>query len=122
MGRVFSGSAAQGGIAMIGGCYLVAMTTKFGQVGDALKIVLEDGAVIPAIMGDSKGKNPGINPHPGESGNEWGHYLSYGGRGKLIDIVEWERYGGDINSFLSQKGWKGKKVARVINYGSWLEQ
>lgn len=116
------GSQYTGGIATINGCYLVAMTTKFGQVGDGLKIFLEDGTVIPAIIGDSKGKNPGVNPHPGESGSEWGHYLSYGGRGKLIDIIEWEAVKGGPRSYVSQSGWLNKKVVRVINYGSWLNQ
>ena len=107
-----------GAIATISGYYLVAMTLKFGTTGDAVLIFLENGAVIPAIIGDSKGANPGLS---GERGTDYGHQL---GNGK-IDIIEWERYGGKkavLNSYLAQVGWKGQKVVKVINYGSWLNQ
>lgn len=107
-----------GAIATISGYYLVAMTLKFGTTGDAVLIVLENGAMIPAIIGDSKGTNPGLS---GERGTDYGHQL---GNGK-IDIIEWERYGGKkavLNSYLAQVGWKGQKVVKVINYGSWLNQ
>lgn len=113
------GRPSQGGIAKLGGYYLVALTLKFGTTGDAVKIVLENGAVINAILGDSKSENPGKH---GEAGTEYGHYLQYPGRGRLLDIVEWERYNGDIRTLLQQKGWLGQKVIRVINYGSWLNR
>lgn len=106
-----------GAIATISGYYLVAMTLKFGTTGDVVLIVLENGAVIPAIIGDSKGKNPSA---AGERGTDYGHML-----GTQVDIVEWERYGGKktaLNSYLAQVGWKGQKVVKVINYGSWLNQ
>ena len=111
------GKPFNGAIATISGYYLVAMTLKFGTTGDAMLIVLENGAVIPAIMGDSKGKNPSAS---GERGTDYGHML-----GNQVDIVEWERYGGKkaaLNSYLAQVGWKGQKVVKVINYGSWLNQ
>lgn len=111
------GRPSQGGVAMINGMYCVAMTTKFGAVGDVLQINLEDGSSFKAIMADSKGSNPGVNPHPGESGNEWGHALKYPGKGWKIDVVEWEQYNGDPKTLLKQNGWTGKKVASVINLG-----
>ena len=111
------GKPSQGGVAMINGCYCVAMTLKFGVVGDILQINLANGDSFRAIMADSKGKNPGVNPHPGESGTEWGHYMTYPGRGRLIDIVEWERYGVKPNTLVRQKGWTNVKVSSVINFG-----
>ena len=111
------GRPSQGGVAMINGYYCVAMTTKFGMPGDLLQINLEGGGSFNAIITDSKGANPGINPHPGESGNEWGHYLNYPGQGKRADIVEWLQYDGDPKTLLTQKGWLGKKVTSVINFG-----
>lgn len=111
------GRPSQGGVGMINGYYCVAMTTKFGMPGDLLQINLEGGGSFNAIMTDSKGANPGINPHPGESGNEWGHYLNYPGQGKRADIVEWLQYDGDPKTLLTQKGWLGKKVTSVINFG-----
>ena len=57
--------------------YLVAVTTKFGQVGDCIDVTLEDGTVIKCIIGDSKGS---------DAGSEWGHQL---GGGK-INVLEFE--------------------------------
>lgn len=111
------GRPSQGGVAMISGYYCVAMTTKFGQAGDILQINLANGDSFKAIMADSKGSNPGVNPHPGESGSEWGHALLYPGRGWLIDIVEWEAYDGKPSTLVSAKGWTNVKVTSVTNFG-----
>lgn len=114
---IAQGRPSQSGVAMIKGYYCVAMTTKFGQAGDILQINLANGDSFKAIMADSKGANPGVNPHPGESGNEWGHYMTYPGRGKLIDIVEWEAYNGKPSTLVHQKGWTNVKVTSVVNFG-----
>lgn len=42
------------GIRMIGDRYLVAVAETFGQAGDEIEIVLEDGSVLPCIIGDIK--------------------------------------------------------------------
>ena len=114
---IAQGRPSQGGVAMISGYYCVAMTTKFGQAGDILQINLANGDSFKAILADSKGGNPGVNPHPGESGTEWGHYMTYPGRGKLIDIVEWEAYKVKPHALVRQKGWTNVKVTSVINFG-----
>ena len=114
---VHLGRPYQGGVATINGYYCVAMTTKFGQAGDILQINLANGDSFKAIMADSKGANPGVNPHKGESGTEWGHYMTYPGRGKLVDIVEWEAYNGKPSTLVHQKGWTNVKVSSVINFG-----
>ena len=114
---IAQGRPSQGGVAMINGYYCVAMTTKFGQAGDILQINLANGDSFKAIMADSKGANPGVNPHKGESGTEWGHYMTYPGRGKLIDIVEWEAYNGKPSTLVHQKGWTNVKVTSVVNFG-----
>lgn len=114
---IAQGRPSQGGVAMISGYYCVAMTTKFGQAGDILQINLANGDSFKAIMADSKGANPGVNPHPGESGNEWGHKLNYPGRGWLVDVVEWEAHNGDPHTLVRQKGWTNVKVSSVINFG-----
>ncbi len=54
------------GFAMIDGRYLVATTRAYGDPGTYIDIYLDDGTVIPAIIGDSKGdgvlnKNPDQN-------------------------------------------------------------
>ena len=111
------GRTSQDGVATINGYYCVAMTTKFGQAGDILQINLANGDSFKAIMADSKGANPGINPHPGESGNEWGHKLNYPGRGWLVDVVEWEAHNGDPHTLVRKKGWTNVKVTSVVNFG-----
>lgn len=96
-------------VATISGYYLVAVTLKFGTTGDIISVVFKDGTYFNAIIGDSKGSN---------AGSEWGHYL-----GSQIDIIEWEAYGTDqsaLRSGLNDAGFLGKKVDRIINYGSWL--
>ena len=63
--------------------YLVAVTTKFGQPGDCIDVTLEDGTVIPCIIGDSKGS---------DAGSEWGHNLS-GGKVNVLEFeVQREKY------------------------------
>ena len=111
------GRPSQDGVAMINGYYCVAMTTKFGQAGDLLQINLANGDSFKAIMADSKGANPGVNPHPGESGNEWGHMLKYPGRGWLVDVVEWEAGNGDPHTLVNNKKWTNVKVTSVVNFG-----
>ena len=119
---VSKGKPHKYGIAVLDGYFLIATTTKFGRVGDKLSVILQDGTGFNAILGDSKGDNPGINPHPGEDGSEWGHKL--GGKN---DIVEFEAYSGSssysqntLRQGLKDAGWSGKKVAKIVNYGSYL--
>jgi len=75
------GSVFKNGIAVINvdgvDRYLIAVTTKFGMPGDCIDVVLEDGTVIPCIIGDSKGS---------DAGSEWGHVLPDGS----INVLEFE--------------------------------
>lgn len=96
-------------ISTIDGYYLCAVVPKIGRVGDIITIVLDDNTQINAIIGDAKGS---------DAGSEWGHYLSYGG-GQAVDIIEWEKQGG-YNVSIDLTGWSGKKVKKVINYGSYF--
>ena len=96
-------------VATISGYYLIALKPVFGNVGDLVSVVLEDGTYFNAIIGDEKGA---------DSPSQWGHYF-----GSQVDIVEWEAYGSDqsaLRSGLSEAGWLNKKVDRIVNYGSWL--
>lgn len=97
------------GIATIDGYYIVATTTIFGYAGDKLQVVLEDGSEFNAVIGDSKGDDPSLN---GESGNKYGHAFDDG----TIDVIEWEATHIPVNI----SDWKGKKVAYIINGGSYI--
>lgn len=109
------GKPSAHGVATISGYYLVALSSKFGTTGDIVTVVLADGTTFNAILGDSKGS---------DAGSPWGHYL-----GNAVDIVEWEAVGPDtsryvnhssLKSGLTSAGFLGKKVSRIINYGSWI--
>lgn len=54
------------GFARIDGCYVIACTSTFGNVGDYIDFYREDGSVIHAVIGDIKNQN--------DAGcNEYGH-------------------------------------------------
>ena len=96
-------------IATIDGYYLIALAPVFGRCGDVVSVVLDDGTFFNAIIGDEKGS---------DKTSKWGHVL-----GGSVDIVEWEAYGNsqsNLRNGLQLAGWLNKKVAKVINYGSWL--
>ncbi len=104
------GRASQYYIATINGYYLIALSPKFGTTGDIVSVVLDDGTYFNCILGDAKGP---------DAQSEWGHMLTK----DSVDIVEWEAVGRNQDSLkvgLQQAGWAGKKVSKIVNYGSWI--
>lgn len=90
------------GIATLDGKYLVAMTNTFGNVGDSINIILEDGTIIPCIIADIKGDDASV----------YGHYLTLPSGNVAVDVVEWEAV---VNKEEIQlKEWKKQKVKCVI--------
>ena len=75
------GSVFKNGIAVINvdgvDRYLVAVSPKYGNVGDCIDVTLEDGTVIHCIIADTKGS---------DSGSDWGHKMEDGS----INILEFE--------------------------------
>ena len=98
------GKTSDKGIATIDDNYLVAVSPKFGKAGDEIEVVLEDGTSINCIIADVKG---------GDAGSEWGHCF-----GNSIDIIEWQSLGKQDTIELGD--WRGKDVAKIINYGSYI--
>lgn len=90
-------------IATIDGYYLVAVTQKFGQVGDIVCVVLANGTRINCMIADEK--NPGDSNY-----TEWGHDL---GGGKA-DVIEWESM---VYGFPNVDKWRGQRVTTIINGG-----
>ena len=113
------GSRFKNGIAVINvnghDRYLVALSTKFGAVGDCVDIKLSDGSTVPALIADSKGS---------DAGSEWGHKLSDG----KINVLEFEV---ERKTFLEKgnpttKTWglewdSDKPVSSMFNKGSVLD-
>ena len=90
-------------IATIDGYYLIAVTQKFGQVGDLVCVVLANGTRINCMIADEK--NPGDSNY-----TEWGHDL---GGGKA-DVIEWESM---VYGFPNVDKWRGQRVTTIINGG-----
>lgn len=112
------GKPSNRNIATISGYYLCAVTLTLGTTGDLITVVLTDGTSFNCIIADSKGANPALS---GESGTEYGHAFGSG----AIDIIEWEKKGSsasnvDNHTKIDLTGWEGKKVSKVINYGTFL--
>lgn len=97
------GRESDRGIATIDGRYVVAMTETFGVSGDYVDIVLDDGTVIPCILGDTKSADD-------SNCNAYGH--DKGGKG--TSVVEFETVAEADGIDIS--GWKNQGVKYVQLY------
>ena len=115
-------------IATVGGYYLCATTTKFGVPGDIMTVVLEDGTQINVMLGDSKGDHGAMVKHTGNVGYYWGSEFGTGAA-RGFDVIEWEKKGLDMAADYRVKGapqidltgWANKKVAKIINWGTYFQ-
>lgn len=98
-----AGKPSSNGIATLNDRYLVAVSPKFGSVGDHIDIVLSDGQIILATIADVKGE---------DATSEWGHVLTKSG---AVDIIEWEATG--AKSDIDLGSWANVTVDKIINYG-----
>ena len=97
------------GFAIVDGRYVIACTTTFGDVGDYIDFVLDNGRVIHAIMGDEKSqKDRGCN--------RWGHDQGHSVVEFVVNKKKWYHHLGnnDIVSFHPE--WKSR-VKMGINLG-----
>ena len=108
------------GFGRVGDRYVVACTTTFGLPGEYIDFELEDGTIIPCIMGDSKG-----DPKVYEDGtvvNEWGHN---NGKTTVEFIVDWHTWYDPKNSIKKDNPgspsnhpeW-GQRVVKATRYGN----
>ena len=91
----------------------IAVLEKFGKVGDYMTVQLDNGQNINCIVADTK--------RASECPNGWGHM-----DGGSLSVVEWEvsrsyfrRYKNPGSGY--GKELKGRKVARLINGGSYFK-
>ncbi len=98
-----AGMPSSNGIATLNDRFLVAVSPKFGSVGDNIDIVLSDGQVIPATIADMKGV---------DATSEWGHVLTESG---AVDIIEWEASG--AKSDIDLGSWRNVTVEKIVNLG-----
>lgn len=112
------GSRFKNGIAVINvdgvDRYLIAVTTKFGTVGDTIDVKLSDGTTIPCVIGDLKGS---------DATSEWGHDLG-GGKVNVLEFeVQREKYLESGNPTTSTWGldWDSNQTVKsMTNNGSIL--
>ena len=104
---VAAGSVYAENVAMMDDRYLIACTTKFGEVGDLVTFYFEDGTPIPCIIADIK------SPYD-DNYTIWGHIA-----GNTISVVECET---DLLINPGNPGcvawWGGHSVVSAQNEGS----
>lgn len=83
---IAAGSEYTNHIATLNGKYLIATTTKFGDVGDEIQFVCKNGYVLNCIIADSKGTP---EEAAATGGNEWGHD---GGKNVVEFEVDYDYY------------------------------
>ena len=108
------------GFGKVGDRYVVACTTTFGLPGEYIDFELEDGTIIPCIMGDSKG-SPKVYSD-GTVVNKWGHN---NGKTTVEFIVDWHKWYDKENSIIKDNPgspsnhpeW-GQRVVKATRYGN----
>ena len=117
---VGKGSESDKGIATIDGLYLVAVSKKYGNVGDKITVVLEDGTEIPCLIADQKADK--------DLCNSFGSPLTTGATTVGKNIIEWEACNGntkeEIKRNIEIESWNSKNVSidKIINNGSWFNE
>ena len=144
----------EGVLAKYKGLFMVAMGYKFATpedptnpTGSVVIIELEDGSLIPAILGDTKAI-PNLEEYGGtpmtvdfdykgkhynfearkkgdEYACEWSH-LSAVKNGFVVSYVEWmfespNHRDGDYEDIVFPDNWANKEVVRVYNYGNYKD-
>jgi hypothetical protein len=105
------------GFGKIGDRYVIACTTTYGNVGDYVDIVQEDGTILKCIIGDIKNQN--------DAGcNEWGHNNGQCVVEFVVDKNTW--YSGGKGSHANpgtascHPEWN-QNIVQVINRGSYFD-
>lgn len=104
------------GFGIINGRYVIACTTTYGQVGDYIDFYLDNGIVLPCIIGDIKNQND-------KGCNQWGHNNGECVVEFIVDKDTWYKggRGNHVNpgTDTCHPEWKGK-VTKAVNGGSYF--
>lgn len=99
------------GFAKIGDRYVVATTTTFGNVGDFIDVVQDDGTIIKCVIGDIKNQN--------DAGcNMWGHNNGQCVVEFVVDKSSWYGTNKTVNGFHPE--WN-QNVDTIINKGNYFD-
>lgn len=97
------------GFGKIGDCYVIACTTKYGQVGDYIDWELANGEIIPTVIGDIKNQND-------SNCNEWGHDQGATVVEFVVDKTSW--YGSSNTPTMFHSEWNAR-VVKAYKVGSY---
>lgn len=101
------------GFACIDGRYVVACTTTFGDVGDLVDFVQDDGLVLECVIGDIKSQ--------GDAGcNKWGHLDGACIVEFVVDRASWYGTGHANPGTPGCRPEWGRDIVRAVNRGSWF--
>ena len=98
------------GFCTLGGRYLIACTSTFGQVGDMVDFYMNDGTIVKCVIIDEKSQKYTAWDH--NPANKWGH-----NNGKCIIEFCGTKAIGD-NPYYTL-GLKGKNVVKAVNGGKY---
>lgn len=103
--------------------YLVALATTFGWSGDYVDIVLDNGEIIPCLIGDSKSAQDGQNSmNDGAyffNGVHYGHTYD-GNKCDIVEFIMGTEYGDNYSNAPTEFLRKFDKVAKIVNGGSYF--
>ncbi len=99
------------GFGKIGDRYVVATTTTFGNVGDYIDVVQEDGTIIKCIIGDIKSQGDA-------NCNKWGHSNGVDVVEFVVDRSSW--YGTNKSVVGYHPDWN-KNIDSIINKGNYFD-
>lgn len=105
------------GFGIIGDRYVIACTTTFGNVGDCVDFVQEDGSVLKCVIGDIKSQE--YVPWDHNPANQWGHNDGQCIVEFVVDKNTW------YNCGHPNPGNKGchpewhQNITQAINYGNY---
>lgn len=103
----------ENGFGIIGDRYVVATTSTFGNVGDYIDVVQEDGTIIKCIIGDIKNQN--------DAGcNKWGHMDGQAVVEFIVDKSTWYPDGESLKRVTEFHPEWSQNITQIINKGSYF--
>lgn len=104
----------ENGLGVVNGRYVIACTETFGQPGDYIDFYLENGEVIPCIIGDIKSQSD-------DGANKWGHDGGQCIIEFMVKTDKWYNQSVGDPTVLYHKSWHGQNVVKAVNGGSYFD-
>lgn len=105
------------GFGIIGDRYVIACTTTFGNVGDCVDFVQEDGSVIKCVIGDIKSQE--YVPWDHNPANQWGHNNGQCIVEFVVDKNSWYNCGHPNPGNRGCHPEWHQNITQAINYGNY---